>query len=126
MEERRTSIEVLGIHERLNQANVRCRWVSGDQELADGLTKPWKGEQLIQALSQTTWRIVFDPNFVSGKKRKQVRQLETKYGDSDWLNLVCCLDDSIFGQESFWSCVNLVSSVDQRSIPQPYGAQDVP
>ena len=81
---------------------------------------------MIQALSQTTWRIVFDPSFVSGKKRKQVRQLETKYGDSDWLNLVCCLDDSIFGQESFWSCVNLVSSVDQRSIPQPYGAQDVP
>lgn len=43
MEERRSSIVVLGIKERLNQTNVKCRWVSGDQELADGLTEPWKG-----------------------------------------------------------------------------------
>ena len=126
MEERRISIEVLGIRERLNQANVRCRWVSGDQELADGLMKPWKGEQLIQALSQTTWRIVFDPNFVSGRKRKQVKQLETKYGDSDWLNLICLSDDSIFGQENVWGCVKLVTSIDQRIHSSTSGAQDVP
>ena len=126
MEERRTSIEVLDIRERLNQANVKRRWVSGDKELAYGLTKPWKGEQLIQALNQTTWRIVFDPNFVSGRKRKQVKQLETKYGDPDWLNLSCSLGDSIFDQENFWACVNLISSVDQRSHSSMIGAQDVP
>ena len=41
MEEKRTAIELLGIKERLSQANVSVRWVDGDQELADCLTKPW-------------------------------------------------------------------------------------
>ena len=125
MEERRSSIEALGIKERLNQTNVKCRWVSGDQELADGLTKPWKGEQLIQALNQTTWRIMFDPTFVPGKKRKQLKQVEAKYGDPDWMNLVCNLDESHFGQENFWTGVNLNVYVDRKRIHGVW-ARDVP
>lgn len=48
MEERKTAIELVGIKERLSQANVKCKWVSGDQELADGLTKPWQGRPTYQ------------------------------------------------------------------------------
>ena len=46
MEEKRTAVELLGIKERLGQARVTIRWVDGDQELADSLTKPWTYEQL--------------------------------------------------------------------------------
>ena len=68
MEERRTAIELLGIKERLRQANVCLRWVNGDQELADGLTKPWKHEGLIKALLNGSWRIVYDAAYQSARR----------------------------------------------------------
>ena len=58
MEEKRTAIELLATRERLNQANVCLRWVDGEQELADGLTKPWKHEPLMKVLKEPMWRLV--------------------------------------------------------------------
>ena len=104
MEERRTAIELLGIKERLQQANVRCRWVSGDQELADGLTKPWQGDQLIKALEKARWQIVFDPEFMSAKRKKQLNQIQKRHGESNWLDAVMMLDERCHGQKYFWGC----------------------
>ena len=51
MEEKRSAIELLRVKERLPQARVVIRWVDGDRELADCLTKPWLHEQLLTALN---------------------------------------------------------------------------
>jgi hypothetical protein len=72
MEEKRTAIELLGIKERLSAARIDCRWVDSDQELADGLTKPFHFEQLLKALRLTRWSIHFDSNFTSAKRKRQM------------------------------------------------------
>ena len=74
MEEKRTAIELLGVKERVQQANVMIRWVDGDQELADSLTKPWVYEQLLKALDLGCWMIVFDEAMLSAKKKRQLRR----------------------------------------------------
>jgi len=73
LEERRTAIELLGIKERLEQAGVQPRWVDSDQELADGLTKPWRFDQLVRALGLGRWSVFFDPEFVSARRKRQLR-----------------------------------------------------
>lgn len=88
MEEKRTAIELLAIKERLKQARVELKWVDGEQELADGLTKPWKHEPLIVALDRSEWRIVYDPNFQSARKK---RALNHPGIDVHWLHLVYSL-----------------------------------
>ena len=50
LEEKRTAAQCLGIKEPLKRANLMLRWVDSDQELADGLTKPFHFKQLIQAV----------------------------------------------------------------------------
>ena len=51
MEEKRTTLELLGIKERLQEAQVTICWVDGDRELADDLMKPRVYEQLLKASS---------------------------------------------------------------------------
>lgn len=75
--------------------------------MADGLTKPWQGDQLIQALERKEWAIVFDPSFMSAKKRKQLAQLRKKCADPEWAHCVFMLDEACHGQKSFWSCDEL-------------------
>ena len=75
MEERRTAIELLAVKERLQQAGVCLKWVNGDQELADGLTKGWKHEALIKALGEAHWRIVYDPEYQSARKVRAKMQI---------------------------------------------------
>ena len=70
MEEKRTAIELLAVKERLKQANLDLKWVHGEQELADGLTKPWKHEPLITALDRNEWRIIYDPAFQSARRKR--------------------------------------------------------
>lgn len=99
MEEKRTAIELLAIKERLNQANVCLRWVDGEQELADGLTKPWKHEPLIKALKEPVWRLVYDPKFQSAR-RKRILQRNGDAGEV-WLTNVL---SPVGEQTEFWSC----------------------
>ena len=54
-----------------------------------------------------------------------MKQVEAKYGDPDWMNLVCNLDESHFGQENFWTGVNLNVYVDRKRIHGVW-ARDVP
>jgi hypothetical protein len=98
MEEKRTAIELLAIKERLNQANVCLRWVDGEQELADGLTKPWKHEPLIRALREHAWKIVYDPKFQSARKKRILQQ--NLYVDEIWLTTVLSLGGE---QIEFWT-----------------------
>jgi hypothetical protein len=91
MEEKRTAIELLAIKERLSQAKVLLKWVDGEQELADGLTKPWRHEPLIKALEKGEWRIVYDPHFQSARRKKA---LGIKHPDVDikWLQILFSME----------------------------------
>ena len=61
LEERRTAIEVLSIRERTQQTGIRVKWCDSDQQLADGLSKPFHYEQLVEMFSLGVISIVFDP-----------------------------------------------------------------
>ena len=74
MEEKRTAIELLGIKERMPEARVLVKWVDGDQELADCLTKPWLTEQLMKALEWGQWTLTFDEDMMSAKKKRQLKK----------------------------------------------------
>ena len=90
--EKRTAIELLAIKERLQQARVTLKWVDGEQEMADGLTKPWKHEPLLRALQQGVWRIVYDPAFQSARRKRAMR-LQQNQSDVYWLHTVMSLAD---------------------------------
>ena len=95
MEEKRTAIELLAIKERLGQARVSLRWVDGDQELADGLTKPWRHDPLIKALHSSQWRIVYDPEFQSARRKRALRyQNPNAVVDQYWLHCLFSLDST--------------------------------
>ena len=95
MEEKRTAIELLAIKERLHQAAVDLKWVDGEQEHADGLTKSGCHEPLLKALYQWWCRITCDPNFLSArKKRAQRYQLCV---DEHWLHRLWSLDTRSMG-----------------------------
>lgn len=73
--EKRSAIEATGCKVRLHQTNCAVRWVNSDSQLADGLTKPDACDNLRKFQRQGYWKIVFDPEFVSAKKkRKQLTQ----------------------------------------------------
>ena len=55
-------------------AGVDVRWVDSGQELADGLTKCWKHDQLLKVLGIGIWKIVYDPLFDSYKSKKEMAQ----------------------------------------------------
>ena len=74
MEENRTAIELLGVKERLAQACVTIKWVDGDQELADCLTKPWLYEQLMKALELGHWTLTFDAEIMSARRKRTLRK----------------------------------------------------
>ena len=68
MEEKRKTVELLGITERVTDGFVDTRWVDSDQELAHGFAH----EQLLKALSLGRWSIHFSPEFVSAKRKRHM------------------------------------------------------
>ena len=60
--------------ERQAQPTSEIRWVDGDQELADSLTKPWVYEQLMKALDLGKWSITFDAEMLSARRKRQLRK----------------------------------------------------
>ena len=78
LEEKRTAVECLAIRQRLRAAGISLRWVDSDQEVADGFTKPFAFEQILRALRLGKWTIVFDPRFVSAKKKRKMIQSQKK------------------------------------------------
>ena len=60
--------------ERIGPAGVAVKRVDSGQELADGLTKCWKHEQLIHVLSLGCWKIVYDPLFLINARRSWLKE----------------------------------------------------
>ena len=73
---------------------MNLKWVDGDQELADGLTKPWKHEPLIKALCKGEWRIVYDPDFQSARKKRAMKMVSQNADHSYWLHCVYALEST--------------------------------
>ena len=91
LEEKRTAIEVLSIRERTRATGITIRWCDSDQQLADGLSKNNQYEQLISIFAKRVFSLVFDPQFVSAKRKRAASRkaiLESS-GDS-WV----CGDDT--------------------------------
>ena len=71
--EKRSDIESLCLKESMGSTGVIVRWVNGDSQLANSLTKENEPHQISEYLRRNgTWRIVFDPQLLSGRKRKQL------------------------------------------------------
>ena len=73
LEEKRLALEVLSIRERVLAAGVSCRWVDSDQQLADGLSKPFVMDSLLTSLQKGKLCLEFD-QFVSAKRKRAWRR----------------------------------------------------
>ena len=72
-EEKRSDIESMCLNESMNATQMKLRWVNGDSQLANSLTKDSEPHQIFEyhrRLGQ--WRIVYDPELFSGRKRRQL------------------------------------------------------
>ena len=76
LEEKRVAIEILSIRERTKQTGICVKWCDSDQQLADGLSKPFHYDQLVDLLSLGVISVIFDPLFTSAKKKKQMLRQE--------------------------------------------------
>ena len=77
------------------QINTIFRWVNGLAQLADSLTKANDRKVLLQMLSnQQKWRIVFDPKFVAGKKKKKELLEELRKQHDGFINCMRRLAES--------------------------------
>ena len=71
--EKRTDIETLCLKESTLSTNLCVRWVNGDSQLANSLTKENELHQIHEFFRRDgQWRIIFDPNLLSGRKRRQM------------------------------------------------------
>ena len=70
LEERRLALEVISIRERVKSIGVQFRWVDADQQLADGLSKPFVCNNLLLAFQRRLVAIQFDEQFVSARKKR--------------------------------------------------------
>ena len=71
-DEKRTSAELFGIKERVTDGFVDTRWIESDQEIADGLSKPFAYEQFFKVLRLGRWSICFSPEVVSAKRTREM------------------------------------------------------
>ena len=71
--EKRADIEALCLKESMSSTGLAIRWVNGDSQLANALTKPHELHQLMEFnRREGQWRIVYDPELLSGRRRKQM------------------------------------------------------
>ena len=71
--EKRTAIELLAYMEDTQRSKTKTRWVHGDANLGDGLTKAGAESMLVKFMKTYTWAITDDPEARSAKKRQQAR-----------------------------------------------------
>lgn len=71
--ERRADIEALTVKSSMDDTGLMLRWVHSDAQLANSNTKPSEKHQIIlfQKL-QYKWKIIYDANMVSARRRKTV------------------------------------------------------
>ena len=76
MEEKRTTVELLGSKERVTNGFAGTRRVDSDQILADGVSEPFAHEQRLKDLRLGCWSIHFSPELGSRmRKRMMFRSL---------------------------------------------------
>ena len=78
--EKRSDLESLCLKEAMSRSNVIVRWVNGDSQLGNSLTKENEPHQLLHFLARNArWRIIYDESLMSGRKRKSLglQPLET-------------------------------------------------
>lgn len=69
--EKRSDLESLCLKESTLFNNTVLRWVNGDSQLGNSLTKSTEPQQLLLFFARNgRWRIVYDQSILSGKKRK--------------------------------------------------------
>ena len=79
--EKRSDIHTLCLKESMLSTQTKVRWVNGDSQLSNSLTKEGEPHQIAEYLRRNCrWRIVYDPSLLSGRKRKQlgISSLETQ------------------------------------------------
>lgn len=71
--ERRADIEALTVKESMSTTGLQLRWVHSDAQLANSNTKPSEKRQILlfQRLANK-WRIIFDPEMMSARRRKSL------------------------------------------------------
>ena len=70
--EKRVDIEIMSFKQGIEAAGAELRWVHGDAQLANSLTKatePWQ-INLFFASGQR-WRLVYDEKFTSARRRRK-------------------------------------------------------
>ena len=70
LSEKRTALELLAYLRNTESNHTETRWVHGEANLADGLTKIGHHPMLREFLETSTWCFVHDSSQLSGKKRK--------------------------------------------------------
>jgi hypothetical protein len=70
LSEKRADLELLAYVRNAENNNTETRWVHGEANLADGLTKLGHHPMLREFLETSTWCFVHDSSQLSGKKRK--------------------------------------------------------
>ena len=70
LSEKRTALEMLAYLKNTEANGTETRWVHGEANIADGLTKLGNHPMLQEFLKTSTWALVNDASQLSGKKRR--------------------------------------------------------
>ena len=71
MVEKRTAIELFAyVHDTMRDGTV-TRWVHGESNLADSLTKTGAAKLILEFMETSSWLTVYDEQSRSAKKRKK-------------------------------------------------------
>ena len=68
--EKRTALELLGYLENTRRNGCGTRWVNGESNLSDAMTKIGADEALRLWISTGQWAIIYDSQLMSGRKRR--------------------------------------------------------
>ncbi len=66
--EKRTSIEVTTVNERMKAASSQWKWTDSQQQIADGLTKVAARQHFAEVLRKSRHAIKYDASFTAGEK----------------------------------------------------------
>jgi hypothetical protein len=70
LSEKRTALEMLAYLKNTESNGTETRWVHGEANIADGLTKVGNHPMLQEFLRTSSWALVNDASQLSGKKRR--------------------------------------------------------
>jgi hypothetical protein len=83
--EKRTALELLAYLRNTERNGTETRWVHGEANLGDGMTKLGAAQMLWEFMLTSTWSLVFDPEQKSGKKRKAIGLDKLANKESDFV-----------------------------------------